>query len=163
MQKRSVPTQDEISELPRWAQVAFAARCATRALPSLEAWDKLGRSVEVVRSAIAMSERAGGGEEIHSSVLARHAVDAANVENEAHAAGNHPEAACARSAAYTAIAACHGVLKDDPPIPGATHVAAVAAFLAGLPEEAIREDFERLRKRTRDWDRNAAVSQDVFQ
>src|SRR5437868_5117560 len=28
-----LPTEEEIGELPRWAQIAFAARCARRVLP----------------------------------------------------------------------------------------------------------------------------------
>jgi hypothetical protein len=28
-----IPTEEEIAKLPRWARVAFAARCARRALP----------------------------------------------------------------------------------------------------------------------------------
>src|SRR5438552_2221502 len=31
-----VPTQEEIEKLPRWARVAFAARCARRVLPAFK-------------------------------------------------------------------------------------------------------------------------------
>ena len=33
MATQKLPTEDEIARLPRWAIVAFAARCARRVLP----------------------------------------------------------------------------------------------------------------------------------
>jgi len=36
---REIPTQEELGNLPRWARVAFAARCAARVQPLfLEYW-----------------------------------------------------------------------------------------------------------------------------
>ena len=49
--EREVPTREEIAELPRWAIVAFAARCAKR-IPPLADFDWPGEDERVVSRAI---------------------------------------------------------------------------------------------------------------
>ncbi len=44
-EKVNIPTEKEIGQLPRWAQVAFAARCARRVQPLFKA-DRVGGSMD---------------------------------------------------------------------------------------------------------------------
>ena len=64
----SLPAEEEIAELPRWAQVAFAARCARRVLPLfLQKWPDAPQSyVAQLAWAVDVSEksaaRSGAGD-----------------------------------------------------------------------------------------------------
>ena len=59
--KGAIPTRDEIKQLPRWAQVAFATRCARRVQPLFTAFwpDTPQKYVEVLEQAIVIAEKHG--------------------------------------------------------------------------------------------------------
>lgn len=58
--RNSLPTEEEIAKLPRWARVAFAARCARRSLPVCrETWDSSAPvPMERLARTIALAEEA---------------------------------------------------------------------------------------------------------
>jgi hypothetical protein len=55
----ALPTEEEITELPRWARVAFAARCARRVLPLCRHFWRNASSeqITVVTQAVELAER----------------------------------------------------------------------------------------------------------
>jgi hypothetical protein len=55
-----VPTREEIAQLPRWARVAFAARCARRVLPLFRrGWPEApAKSISGVKRTVELAERA---------------------------------------------------------------------------------------------------------
>ncbi len=61
--KSTVPIEKEIAALPRWARVAFAARCARRVQPLFQAfWPEAPpEHVAAVDTAITLAERAAAG------------------------------------------------------------------------------------------------------
>jgi hypothetical protein len=73
-----MPTAEEIAELPRWAQVAFAIRCARRVQPLFLAdWpDAPPKYVVAIEKAIKWAERTLSGHE-DTSAYTRAAADAA--------------------------------------------------------------------------------------
>ena len=58
--EQRVPSEEEIGQLPRWAQVAFAARCARRVQPLFKAaWpDAPAESCQALEDAITQAEHA---------------------------------------------------------------------------------------------------------
>jgi hypothetical protein len=102
-----IPTSEELFQLPRWACVAFAARCAKRVRPLFDlAWPDAG---ERYRRAVdwAISVAAGAAASAGHATHAAHAAEAA-----AHAA--HAAAADAASAApLAASAAAHAADAAD--------------------------------------------------
>jgi hypothetical protein len=61
----TLPVEDEIAKLPRWARVAFAARCARRVLPLFFLFrpDAPNDRYTTLRRAIEMAEGAAGGDD----------------------------------------------------------------------------------------------------
>ncbi|MGL6074013.1 MAG: hypothetical protein ACRC8S_07620 [Fimbriiglobus sp.] len=59
MAEATLPTEEEIAKLPRWARVAFAARCARRAQPFfLKAWPFTDKKLlQATENAILISEQ----------------------------------------------------------------------------------------------------------
>lgn len=56
MSEDRLPTKEEIAQLPRWARVAFAARCARRAQPNfLKHWPPK-EHIDGIENAIAIAE-----------------------------------------------------------------------------------------------------------
>lgn len=93
-----VPTEEELAELPRWARVAFAARCARRVQPLYAHFgdDLSEANLAAVETAIDLSERAAASASIDAG--------------EGEAASNAADAAVgiatgANAAALTAVAA----------------------------------------------------------
>jgi hypothetical protein len=71
------PSREEIDALPRWARVAYAARCARRVLPIFQRYAETHRrlgDLKAVRNAIEVAE---GATADAFSVAARAAADAA--------------------------------------------------------------------------------------
>ena len=54
----STPTEAEITRLPLWARIAFAARCAKIAFPAFERWDDGKEHIAAVKKAIVVAEQA---------------------------------------------------------------------------------------------------------
>lgn len=97
MAETKVPTKGEIQQLPRWARVAFAARCARRVLPLFDmGWPNAhAGQAEALDSAITLGEQ--------SAATATNAVanygNAVDISNAAHAVGRHAAQASAKGSA----------------------------------------------------------------
>jgi hypothetical protein len=137
----TLPTKEELARLPRWARVAFAARCARRVLPLFgHFWpDALPEHAKAAADAVIVAEAAAAeavaGDHGETSRAARHAAAVAPspADDAAYAAADAADTATAAHAATTATAA-HAA------------TAARAAVRAGTGSivPAIRADFEAL-------------------
>ena len=146
--KPKIPTESKIAQLPRWAQVAFAARCARRVFPLFRSGWKTApeqhshaimRAIEVAESAATAAVS-----DVHTAYAAAAGADAA--ANAAEAADDADAAADA--AAATAARAAYAAAD------GAAAAADAAAFAVDATDAnadvtvriAIRADFERLKR-----------------
>jgi len=148
-----LPTEEEIAQLPRWARVAFAARCARRVLPLFQKyWPTAPEEhVRAVRSAVEFAESAaarGDDAVTVDSILAAEAADAAGTTARA--------ANAARAAAYAADTSA-----DDPHYVVASATRAAAASGEIRP---IRKDFQRILSLSRrnQWMDDRPVPPNVF-
>src|SRR5688572_9068688 len=96
----TLPTKEEIERLPRWARVAFAARCARRVLPLFR-----GFWPAAPAEYAAAVERAVGFVEHAAAAASDNAHAAARAAAEARAAAARAAAAPATRAAPAARAA----------------------------------------------------------
>jgi hypothetical protein len=131
MSGATLPTKVEIAQLPRWARVAFAARCARRALSFFhQDWpDAPKMQVELVTEAIESAERAA---EFAESTFTFESYGAAKA---AYAAGQHGRAGYAARAARSAAASVHNETAPE---------AIAYAAHAGASIDSIRMDYDRL-------------------
>jgi hypothetical protein len=143
---RKVPTQEEIEKLPRFAAVAFAARCARRVQPLFIAgWPDAPRQhIDAVDRAITVAERSAAG-----APGGAYAAAAAAATAGAAAATAARAARAAMHAADAAVRAADAVY--DPALAVAVVAAAVDAVAARAARAAvtaaraaIRQDFEQL-------------------
>ena len=145
MPEATLPSVDEIRQLPRWARVAFAARCARRVLPMFtKHWPDAPREhVEAVTRAVEFAGSAAHDDDDDFEFDAPYA-DAADA---AVAARN--AAADARSAADAADYAA---------------AAARSAATAGIAIPSIRADFQRVLDASRrgKWTDSTPVPPSVF-
>ena len=164
-----VPTQDELRALPRWARVAFAARCAARVLPFIRhLWnDGPPQHPQAVEHAVRVAETAGRSAADHGeSLLARDTVFAA--------ADSPLRAATHAAAAYAAGWAADAVVSaaaSDFTATRAGQEAARAIFETATIDtpltaqlRCIRRDFVRLKKlaRKEKWTDDTPVPPEVF-
>lgn len=154
--ERLLPTAEELATLPRWARVAFVARCARRVQPLFtQLWsDAPKERVEAVDSAITISERSAA----RASAAATDAARADAAEAAANAA-NAVDVANVRAAyvAYSAARAASAIHADSfhaaARAASAANAAADAAAAAGndvhaaqaATVAAMRRDFELLK------------------
>ena len=156
-----IPTEEEISKLPRWAIVAFAARCARRVEPIFRlAWpDAPKKHIHAVADAIEVAEISAS---IASTAVSASARTAAAVEA-AYAAAR---AATAVKAAYAAVEAAYVAARAAAVAITASAVeAANAAIGAGtVATREIRADYEKLLKASKaeKWTDATAVSPGFF-
>ncbi len=122
MAEHGVPTQEEIANLPRWAIVAFAARCAARVRPLL---DRAGELAARAATAVSAAENA------------HVAAETANSDYAAYMAAANDDTARARSADIAFADAAYA------------HSAAVASGDASGYSNLVREDFEALARAAR--------------
>ena len=104
MAEATLPTEKEIRQLPRWARVAFAARCARRALPLfVKHWPNAPRHhVEAITNAVEVAESAAGT-----------ASEAAQIDSAFAAADAEADAYYyANAAANTACGRCRRLRAD---------------------------------------------------
>ena len=101
---RSQPTVEAIRALPRWAQVAFAARCARRVLPLISLAPR-----ELVERVIGIAERAASNARLFEDVRAATA-DASQAAAEAATPGG---AAFHATEAFVAAAAAAAAAEND--------------------------------------------------
>jgi hypothetical protein len=146
-----LPTEEELRTLPRWAVVAYAARCARRVQPLFtHYWPDAPREhVEAVDRAITLAEAAAA-----DPASASDWVPALAARSAANAAAN---AAAARSAARSAAnAAANAALNAAAANPAAAALTAAnaahataanpaAAANAAALAHAARRDFDLLR------------------
>jgi hypothetical protein len=164
--KEKLPSQEDLREVPRWARVAFAARCARRVQPLFQAaWpDAPGEYVEAVDRAIRVAE----GSAAWARADAHADEGAAGAAGEAAAKGVGPAfaagSAASAAARASAAAADHFCSADiDHLTPYLAPVSLDAACAAGASASdnageavrgtaaenntirAMRMDFEKLR------------------
>jgi len=144
---KNIPTEEEIAQLPRWARVAFAARCARRVQPIFSAaWPDADEwHVQRIEQAISIAEDA--------AFQARSATIAPGIDNVKEAV---VAALTSASAAVAAADAAYGAwLAATTAQTAADTVAYVAADAARAAKGAsferevvsgIRRDFARLKE-----------------
>ncbi|HEY1190667.1 MAG TPA: hypothetical protein VGE74_23750 [Gemmata sp.] len=167
----TLPTDEEIEELPRWARVAFAARCARRVLPLFRvSWpDAPDKELVAVTTVIEFTERAAAvGEALAESAeaAAYAATKAAVTASVAKATAAQAIARCATRAAQAIGGAAHAYA-----LPGSDAEATAEAVEAAI-EAAIdwvitpdaRRDFDYLSRQAeaQRWDDNTSVPPEVF-
>ena len=175
MADESLPTSEEIAGLPRWARLAFAARCARRALPLFtKHWPyapekhviAVGRAVIVAEAAAratydaAASDYDDADAAYAADYTARAAATAAYAT--AHAASAYPAAAAAAYAASIAAAAAAASVGAAPP--PTDEDAGRHAHAAGVPIVLIRRDLNVLLELARHerWTNDTPVPPSVF-
>lgn len=110
-----IPTKEEIAELPRWAKVAFAARCARRVYPLFElGWPEApAKHKKAIIEAIEFAEKAAADATFAAPAAADKADVVANNAYDDNAAAYAAYAARASAdAVRTAIAANTNVAAD---------------------------------------------------
>lgn len=152
----TLPTEEEIYQLPCWAQVAFAVRCARRALPLFNKnWpDAPKQHSDAIVKAIEFAEQSARDEVPRRDPRAPRDDDDDAVEDASDAA----EAAGVASAA----AAANAVIFAS-----SVHTAAYAAeaaWKAGVPFSDIRKDFTKLQNESilHQWTDDSPVPSTVF-
>lgn len=167
MSELIVPTEKEIAQLPRWAQVAFAARCARRVLPLFKAGcpDASEKHVSAVERAVDIASQAASQAHVASQTAAW---DAAMVASQAQAiAASQAQAKAAAMVAVLAATASASQAASQA-LPQAVARAASQAHVATLTAAAsgswIREDFDLLAQtaRAEQWTDNTPVPPEFF-
>lgn len=156
---QTVPTIEEIEQLPRWARVAFAARCARRVEPlyTIDWPEAPAKHIEALDIAITMAEKfaahtghSGKAYEYFmyaedAARAARSAIDADDATNDADAA-----AFAAAQAAHAADDDGHYAARHAVDAARAAVRAANAADDGGFTVTGIRRDFDFLIKQVRE-------------
>lgn len=167
-----IPTKEDIAQLPRWAIVAFAARCARRVQPLFTfAWaDAPKEHIEAIDLAIIVAERCATYAKVADALYdantakAAYAAKAADATKAAYATKAAAYAVYAARAAYTAYAADAAAYDAKAPA-YAAKAAKVAADAAYTDANAlIRRDFDILKETAEreHWTDNTPVPQKVF-
>jgi hypothetical protein len=166
----ALPTEEEIAKLPRWARVAFAARCARRVL-SLYAlnWSSVPQKyVQAVAQAIEIAERSAAM--ASADETAASAAQAAELSAEVAANEISTGNANAAVSASNAAAAALGGLNSTTLAVSAIQAAAAAAefserngFVPRIQAE-FRSDFDRAVQlaEQQHWDDDTGVPPEVF-
>jgi class 3 adenylate cyclase len=159
------PTAEEVKRLPRWARVAFAARCARRAMPLFELSGGVTRDLSPVNAAIAAAEDFASAARSAPGVFDNDAEDGA--EKAARAAkiaeGDKRAHAAARSACSAAWAAYEGASRSSAHQQAANAVHfAVEAIPSGLSQ--VWADYDRVTELAIDqvWTDATPVPPSVF-
>lgn len=169
-----LPGKKELEQLPRWAQVAFAARCAERVRPLYKHFwpDAPQKYIDAVDEAVLVAWRAASQASVPAyaaaAAVAYAAVDAIDVAAADDTAGAYgaayaahvavrasAHAAAANARAANARAADAAAAADD----AATHAAASGAAIA-----AMRRDYELLKAlaEREGWTDESAVDPDLL-
>jgi hypothetical protein len=145
----TLPTEMEIASLPQWARVAFAARCARRALSLYSGIQD--QYLMAARKAVAITERAAS--------LADSPTDSRPYGRIAGRAGRSPEPALQAAAnAIMSITVSFASVTS-------TRTAARLAVHAGVTPSSICDDFSQVSKIaiTSNWSDITPVPQSVFE
>jgi len=165
--REDIPTKEEIRKLPRWARVAFAARCARRVQPIFTAAcpKSSKEQVEALERAILIAETAAAQGKVNAEA-ARAAADAAT------------DAARGPNAAYYTASAANNSCYAASAVPEAATFAAKSAALAadhaiyasefaGFKDEVVSGiwwDFENIKKAAKreQWTDESPVPPESF-
>ncbi|MBN9118825.1 MAG: hypothetical protein J0I06_06645 [Planctomycetes bacterium] len=157
-----VPTEEEIRELPLWARVAFAARCARRVLPRFEHfWTKAPKHhLEALSKAVRFAEHAAQTAKApHNAEEVAHAADLVriafvtdpiyrechdNIALAAYAARNAVYAVSDVARAVTLATRADVACVLDRDVTHSAHFAVSDAAKAATDEKLIRHDFETI-------------------
>ncbi len=161
-------TEAELTELPRWAKVALAARCARRSLPIFRRWQCTLEQADTLDQAIRAAECAAAVATADRRAISAKRDAAREVLNEVTYAANdltqsslHALAAsmAAARAAETAIAANYNNAHS---LCVLTQAAVNAAANAGV---SVRGDLEKLTAMAslNHWNDATAVPAEVFE
>jgi hypothetical protein len=109
----TLPTQEEIAALPRWAKVAFAARCTRRVLPVFKHnWPAAPKKhLDAVKKAVEVAERAA------SAAYASAAGASAAARAAAYAAGSRAIPTIRHDFQRILDESRNGNWTDDTPVP----------------------------------------------
>lgn len=161
--KPLLPSGEEIEKLPRWARVAFAARCARRVLPIVRrAWPEGDRPhlLEAVEAAVAFAENAANSTYQFATGRAYLDDPALKIAELAGDAGDCAPTEAASAAAYSASNAANLVARH-----AACRAAEAILRVSGEPADLrfIRRDFERFRwlAKKHGWTDDTPVSPDA--
>ena len=182
-QRSQIPTKEEIAKLPRWAQVAFAARCARRVQPIFKAgWSDAPKElIDAVEITITFAEDSAAAPTA-AERAATHANNAALAASAASAAASKAayasptsfaitiaarSAQVAAHAADASTAAYNALSTDSAAIHAAStaHEASRAAMAyASAVASAMRVDFDYLLSLSEreNWKDNTPVPTGVF-
>ena len=156
----TLPTDEEIAELPRWARVAFAARCARRVLTILdETWDS-GKPTPInhVGWAVGVAEDAAAT----ATILPRTTVEEADRGLAKCRAAKQPYAS------HVAIAASHAVEAAANPNAVHTRFGVLSGTVLAADDvdtwPQIRRDFDHLSRLAewQKWGDDTPVPPEVF-
>lgn len=171
-----LPTSEEIAQLPRWASVAFAARCALRVMPRFQIhahYDGIRDHVVAVREACFFAARCATfgqfsvnsatnfGEEVMLATAAAYETSTFSDPPGLHAAS---AAESAEAAVEAASDAWHFIDSKNNPTETASAYAWQAADESDEVADAIRRDFDTVLQLSIElnWDDRTGVPQAVF-
>lgn len=156
----TLPTEAEIRQLPRWAQVAFAARCARLALPLFKQHrpDAPREHVEAIERAVRDAEESAA----RATKVAGDVADAVICDARDATVG----AAATSEAYYAASAVLEATYAATTSVEEIAHFAARAATFAAasVKNMLIRFDFQDLvhQSNRKNWTDDTAVPPAVF-
>jgi hypothetical protein len=164
-----LPTEGEVANLPWWARVAFAARCANRVLPLLqESWpdisdDYLAEVLSSLKAATKAADQAVRDPEV-AGIFRLGAADAAH--HVSTRALNEGRERASKIAFVTALAINTAYAEDTPRQVNLAWGALAHAWnlLHESGKKVVREEFDRLKSLAewQAWTNDTPVSQEVF-
>ena len=165
----SIPSEEEIATLPRWARVAFSARCARRVLPLFGYhWPEApAHHQRAITRAVSVAENVGyvagaayaGVADATYAVAADATYAVRTAADAARSAGRSAADAVAAAADAATRSAARAAVRA-----AAAAVRAAAADAADMARAAIRYDFNGLRERANaeKWTDDTPVPPTVF-
>lgn len=165
--QNGMPSEGEIKQLPRWARVAFAARCARRVQPLFnQFWsDAPAQHNKAVERAIRLAE-----ESASKAFSNEEALYAASEADNAAVAALGGSNQLASDPAYAAAYAAYLVIDQDN-LNNTRSNSVIRSLSKGLSRtekrkyvQQIRNDYERLNKHSREynWNGRTPVTPDMF-
>ncbi len=167
----TLPTQDEIAQLPRWARVAFAARCARRVLPTFRShWPRaivklrqLRRAVEVVESTATNGSR--DLQSLHESAATAERVNEL-VHHELQGMGGADDVGAGPIAAHASRCVINALqtAADEAVSPAIVSLTVHSAWACQISLAALTGDFRLLERlaRSQHWTDATPVPPSVF-
>lgn len=156
----TLPSDEEIAELPRWARAALAARCARRVLPLfLHDWPKAPAShVQSITETVLHAEVGAATASVPFAAMAA----SVSTTSAAAAVASAQIAAGVADAVAAAAETVETVSSRDFVLPVVATI--VSAVAAGVTAASVRYDFDTLRQRATAgaWTDDTPVPPTVF-